>query len=57
MKNTREDILKNVSNQTVDVRLLWGSKWFINCPVTDILQNIFFYLLHSYRFETTWGWV
>jgi len=44
--NTKEDILKNVDNQTVDVphffpSIIWKSMGYINCLVTDILQNIF----------------
>jgi len=43
--NTKEDILKNVSNQTVDGPQwfpLYFNLWSINCLITDILQNIFF---------------
>ncbi len=45
--NTKEDILKNVGNQTVDgshsmFSILWMSMAAVNCLVTNILQNMFF---------------
>jgi len=53
--NTKDDVLKNVCNQTVDV---WKSTpyFFINCLVTHILQNILCAAeeRNSYWFETTW---
>ena len=69
--NTKEDILKNVSNQTVD-----GPHWlpylfslYYGLEVNDAHQLFSYpysskYLpfcsaeeRNSYRFETTWGWV
>jgi len=47
LMNTKEDILKNVSNQTVagphrlpyyEGKILWKSMGSIKCPVTNILQ-------------------
>jgi len=51
--NTKDDILKNVSNQTVDGPSMvflffffrpWKSSGPIDCLVTHILQNIIFYV-------------
>jgi len=52
--NIKEDILKNVGNQTVECRsdfhsmeekkILQKSMASVNCLGTDILQNIFFYV-------------
>jgi len=39
--NTKDDILKNVGNQTVDFFFFIRKSMAINCLVTDILQNIF----------------
>jgi len=54
MLNTKEDIFKNVANQTVDGRhwlpfgCQWGPSKYILCSAEE---------RNSYRFETTWGWV
>jgi len=60
--NTKDDILKNVSNQTGPVdfhswkkKILWKSMGVVNCLVTHILQNIFFCVQQKKRKETQTG--
>jgi len=62
--NTKEDILKNVGNQTVDHfpltsivwgKILWNSMGTINCLVTDILQNFLFVFSRRKKFIQFWN--
>ncbi len=43
----------------VGKEILWKSMGTINCLITSILHNIFFYVqnMKEYRFAMTWGWV
>jgi len=49
--NTKENISKNMGNQTVE-KILWQSMGPINYLVTDIFQNIFFCVQHKKEIHT-----
>jgi len=61
--NTKEDILKNVGNQTVDhgphlLVYIFHTVGTNNCLISEILQNIFFCVQQKneiHKFGTTWG--
>ncbi len=65
MLNTKEDILKNVEESNscwspltsrVGKEILWKSVGTINCLITSILQNIFFYVQHKKETHTGLEW-
>ncbi len=52
MLNTKEDIWKNVGNQTVagsivrNKKIIWKSMATVNCLIANILADIFFCVLN-----------